>query len=282
MQTLAINQFNQTIAALFTSLGQDEFYLSLVSFIYQQVPADSSVVLLYQRGASPKLLLDRMTERDRSAMQAHYFAGAYLLSPFYLRWIADPLQDYLGRLADIVPKGFFDSVYYRDYYGRSGLNDEMSYLIPLSAQTAILFSLGRSEALPLFSELEKTELDAVYPIIVRAIQRHASLVTLPTSTRLKVWLDDGVKLFGQSLLTEREQHVVQMMLQGHSSKSCAKVLAISPTTERVHRRNIYTKLNISSQAELFKLFFAAISAENLTQGIDPLSALRSKASKTSV
>lgn len=274
MKPLATSAFNQAIAALFSQLGGDEFYASLLSLIYQQVPADSSVVLLYQRGASPKILLDGMTERDRSAMQAYYFSGAYLLSPFYVRWSASPLQDYLGRLADIAPNGFFDSVYYRDYYGRSGLNDEMSYLIPISTQTAILFSLGRSENLPLFSDVEKTQLYTLYSIIIQATQRHASLATLPTSAKLKVWLDDGVQLFGSSVLTEREQCVVQMMLQGHSSKSCAKLLAISPTTERVHRRNIYTKLNISSQAELFKIFFAAMSAENLAQGVDPLAVLK--------
>lgn len=265
--------FNLAIAGLFTSLGCEAFYATLLNFIYHEVPADSSVVLLYQRGASPQILLDAMTERDRAAMQVNYFAGAYLLSPFYLRWLANPLQDYLGRLEEITPEGFFESVYYHDYYGRSGLKDEMSYLIPVSTQSAILFSLGRSTNFHLFSETEKTYLKTIYPIIIQAAQRHASLVTLPTTTKLKVWLEDGVQLFGQSVLTEREQWVVRMMLQGHSSKSCAKVLDISPTTERVHRRNIYTKLHISSQAELFKLFFAAMSAENLAQGVDPLSTL---------
>lgn len=270
MEQLAITTLNEPLAALFSSLGSDGFYNGLLNFIYQQLPADSSVVLLYQKGASPMILLDRMTERDRNAMQAHYFAGAYLLSPFYLRWLNAPLEDSLERLADIAPQGFFDSIYYHDYYGRSGLNDEMSFLIPLAAQRAILLSLGRTNALPLFSKVEKNYLQAFYPIVIKATQRHASLVTLPMPTKLKLWLEDSMQLFGKSLLTEREQLVVQMMLQGHSSKSCAKLLSISPTTERVHRRNIYYKLNISSQAQLFKLFFAALSGESLAKGLDPL------------
>ncbi|MBK8454302.1 MAG: helix-turn-helix transcriptional regulator [Thiofilum sp.] len=270
MDAPTITSFIQPLTALFSDLGTEAFYQRLLGLIHQQVPADSSVVLLYQRGASPMILLDRMTERDRNAMQAHYFAGAYLLSPFYVNWLNAPLQDTLKRLADIAPQGFFESIYYRDYYGRSGLKDEMSYLIPLSPQSAILFSLGRSSELPLFSDTEKHYLQTIYSIVIKATQRHASLVTLPTPTKLKLWLEDSMQLFGKSILTEREQLVVQMMLQGHSSKSCAKLLGISPTTERVHRRNIYLKLNISSQAQLFKLFFAALSSEQLAQGLDPL------------
>ena len=38
---------------------------------------------------------------------------------------------------------------------------------------------------------------------------------------------------------------------------------ISPDTERVHRRNIYDKLGISSQAELCSLFFEALAEERL-------------------
>ncbi|WP_020560957.1 helix-turn-helix transcriptional regulator [Thiofilum flexile] len=270
MERCALMTLNEPLAALFSDLGTDEFYNKLLSFIYLQVPADSSVVLLYQRGASPVILLDWMTERDRTAMQTYYFKGAYLLSPFYLRWLNAPLEDALERLVDIAPQGFFESVYYRDYYGRSGLKDEMSFLIPLSHRRAILLSLGRTDALPSFSRVERNYLQLFYPIVIKATQRHTSLVTLPIPTKLTLWLEDSMQLFGKSLLTEREQLVVQMMLQGHSSKSCAKLLGISPTTERVHRRNIYLKLNISSQAQLFKLFFAALSNETITPGFDPL------------
>jgi DNA-binding CsgD family transcriptional regulator len=34
------------------------------------------------------------------------------------------------------------------------------------------------------------------------------------------------------------------------------VLSLSPNTVKVHRRQLYSKLNISSQAELFCLFLA--------------------------
>ena len=57
-----------------------------------------------------------------------------------------------------------------------------------------------------------------------------------------------------SELTDREIEVAMMILGGHSSKNIARLLAISPATAKVHRSNLYRKLDISSQAALFRLF----------------------------
>ncbi len=58
------------------------------------------------------------------------------------------------------------------------------------------------------------------------------------------------------LLTKRELEIVTLILKGHSNLSLAAVLSLSPNTVKVHRRQIYAKLTISSQAELFRLFLA--------------------------
>jgi DNA-binding CsgD family transcriptional regulator len=55
-------------------------------------------------------------------------------------------------------------------------------------------------------------------------------------------------------LTPREREIVTLILKGHSSISIAALLSLSPETVKVHRRRIYAKLNISSQAELFRVF----------------------------
>jgi DNA-binding CsgD family transcriptional regulator len=60
-----------------------------------------------------------------------------------------------------------------------------------------------------------------------------------------------------SALTSREAQVVNLILEGHSTKSLATQLAISIETIRVHRRHIYAKLKVSSQAELFHWFLAS-------------------------
>ena len=47
-----------------------------------------------------------------------------------------------------------------------------------------------------------------------------------------------------------------MILQGHSTRSLAHHLDISPGTVKIHRKNMYRKLNISTQAELFAAYLA--------------------------
>jgi DNA-binding CsgD family transcriptional regulator len=58
-------------------------------------------------------------------------------------------------------------------------------------------------------------------------------------------------------LTARELDVIRLILSGRSNKEVANKLSISAETVKVHRRNIYGKLAINSQSELFSLFLNA-------------------------
>jgi DNA-binding CsgD family transcriptional regulator len=66
--------------------------------------------------------------------------------------------------------------------------------------------------------------------------------------------------FGESSLTQRERQITQLLLRGHSSKSVARELGIAPGTVMVHKRNLFSKLGITSQYELFSLFIDKLSA----------------------
>jgi len=65
--------------------------------------------------------------------------------------------------------------------------------------------------------------------------------------------------FGNSLLTEREREITQLLLRGHSAKSIARKLQIAPGTVMVHKRNLFSKLGITSQYELFSRFIDDLS-----------------------
>lgn len=92
--------------------------------------------------------------------------------------------------------------------------------------------------------------------------------TEPVTLRSQV--ESAFNNFGRSILTEREREVALLMLRGHSSKSAAQKLDISPDTVQMHRKNLYSKLDLSSQSELFSLFITALSHADHRLDEDPL------------
>ncbi|MBS0975761.1 response regulator transcription factor, partial [Serratia rubidaea] len=57
----------------------------------------------------------------------------------------------------------------------------------------------------------------------------------------------------RAMLTPREREIVDLILAGQGSPQIAARLFISLGTVKNHRKNIYGKLGIGSQAELFSL-----------------------------
>ena len=54
-------------------------------------------------------------------------------------------------------------------------------------------------------------------------------------------------------LTVREREVLQLIAEGHTTRSIADVLNISVKTVETHRKNIMEKMNAHSVAELTKI-----------------------------
>ncbi|MNJ01792.1 Transcriptional regulatory protein FixJ [compost metagenome] len=53
-------------------------------------------------------------------------------------------------------------------------------------------------------------------------------------------------------LSEREREVMENIIEGKTSKEIARVLALSPRTVEAHRANIFSKLAVTSLAQLVK------------------------------
>ena len=53
-----------------------------------------------------------------------------------------------------------------------------------------------------------------------------------------------------SLLTARELQIAVLLTEGRTTREAASALFLSPKTVEYHLRNVYTKLDIASRAEL--------------------------------
>ncbi len=204
-----------------------------------------------------------------------YHDGPYLLDPFYNRFLSGTTEGCF-RLSELAPEGFLRSEYFSSYYRHLEIGDELGLLTSLNAGSVAHVSITRQRGRPRFTNRDAEWLRATAPLARAAIRRmNASAVpTRADPAAFHEGLRRAYESFGTSVLTERERDVVHLLLQGNSAKAIARALSISPDTARNHLKRIYPKLEVSSQAELFALFFRAL--EQVEPGFDgdPLTRLK--------
>jgi DNA-binding CsgD family transcriptional regulator len=128
----------------------------------------------------------------------------------------------------------------------------------------VVVSLMRAEKA--FSAKELRQLGEFWPVVRAICQRHWGDLAARFGANAKATSDasmhKSIELaftnFGEGVLTPRERQVVEFTLKGHSADAVGQILEISPGTVRIHRRNVYSKLQIRSQGELFSKFINAL------------------------
>jgi DNA-binding CsgD family transcriptional regulator len=240
-------------ARLVSNIGKPAFSETLLSAAGQAIAHDAAALMVLHHAAPPTVLIDRLKPAERGYLYGDYLSGVYSLSPFYraARKLKAPLT---ARIMDIAPKGFTQSEYYRRYFALIGVDDMIGMLIPAGNGDTVFMSFSRSSGRPRFTAPELRALDAQSHILAAATARHVELAG-PIAAR-KPEPASKPETPPANGLTLRESQVVNLILEGHSSRAVAEALKISNETVRVHRRNIYEKLGVSSQAELFRWFLS--------------------------
>ncbi len=255
-----------SLAEAIKLIGSDGFKDALIQALERLADFDYSVIFVYRGDRKPIDLHDTFSVKRRSIYVGQYQEGPYLLDPFF-QACRDNAATGLYRLKDLAPDRFYQSEYYRSYYKKTELAEEIGFVVALPNQAYVVISLMRIESKSAFSQREMKLLRLVEPVISALSERHwrnvhGELFTtatdgVPLPILLKAQVESAFHSFGTSLLTPRELEVVGLVLRGHSSDSVAQHLSIATGTVKTYRRNIYAKLGICSQAELFSMFLAS-------------------------
>lgn len=233
---------------------------ALVDAIAVTVDHEGTCLLVFHRDAPPEVLHHTLEPAGRRHYVDRYLAGPYLLDPLYqLAMTGDKPGS--CRFRDESPDRFRSSEYYRQYCERTHLRDEMDFLVDVSRRSTLVLVIGRRTRM--FSKAEIGRLRQVQAIVHAAMQNIWKLWSaVPASddrdASLHLRLTRCFENFGEGLLTEREREITQLLLRGHSTKSIARALRIAPGTVMVHKRNLFAKLGITSQYELFSRFIDAL------------------------
>jgi DNA-binding CsgD family transcriptional regulator len=248
------------------SIGAEKFPQSLVGALKLLAEFDYSVAFAYYQSEKPLCLFHTFSTEKRVVFVDNYLKGPYLLDPFF-KACDRKVETGMYRLRDIAPDRFYQSEYYRSYYIQTGLSEEICYIFYLPKGVAVVISLMRSGERSRFSAREFRLLASIAPIAASLAQRHWQDIpekfdieaAVDEPHRGRALIESTVSTLFSQRITPRETQVVAQVLEGHSSDSIATNLGISVGTVRIHRRNIYAKLRISSQQELFSIFLKKIT-----------------------
>ena len=234
---------------------------ALVAAIGLVVDHEGTCLLAYHRHAPPEVLHHTLEPAGARHYLDRYLAGPYLLDPLY-ELALSPDKPSLCRFREQSPDRFRSSGYYRQYCERTHLLDEMDFLLDITAGTTLALVVGRRRTR--FTKAELRRLRTIEPVVRAAMQkawqqRAAEEVRTDADGDLHRRLTRCYAEFGAAVLTDREREITRLLLRGHSAKSVARELDIAPGTVMVHKRNLFTKLGITSQYELFSLFIDELS-----------------------
>lgn len=248
---------------LIDAIGHPDFPAVLSRGLRAVAPFDYTVIFGYLGSARPLDLYDDFPPDTRRVFVEDYQEGPYLLDPFFLA-CTNATPPGLWRLREIAPDRFRQGEYFRNYYVQTGLAEEACYLVQLDGGASLAVSLMRRKNA--FTQAEIAALTSVWPVVDALCRRHwqdlaAGFGAASAAGQPRVVADiiaHAFQTIGEGVLTAREREVVEFTLKGHSADAIGQILGISPGTVRIHRRNIYAKLRISSQGELFSRFIQAL------------------------
>ncbi|BCG77590.1 helix-turn-helix transcriptional regulator [Mesorhizobium sp. 113-3-3] len=243
----------------------DQFGKAMVDWLRQHVSFDHCVVFGYRGASRPPLLFETFSPAESHVFVALYQEGPYLLDPFH--HAAVERKEGFWRMRELAPDRFYASEYFRSYYSQTRLAEEVGFFVPLPGKDALVLSLMRLRASGPFGTADARLLRDMAPAVINFIRLRWP--SLPADEPAQAKQDetiasvnefDRAHIWKSLSLTPREKHVVDLVLQGHSTESIARAMRIVPGTVKVHRRNIYRKLKIKSQAGLFARFVEIIDA----------------------
>jgi DNA-binding CsgD family transcriptional regulator len=252
--------FHQRLGRLAERIDDVQFWHALVDLLRGAVRFDNWVALAFGPTAKPRLIAESPLVTPHDELFKGYLNGVYLLDPFY-QFSLGTISPGVYRLDEVAPDHFRETEYFRRYFSVNVLEDEVQFLAPTTGGEVVSLSLGARHR---FDDAQIGTL-CLYGSWVLPLMRRAALPPAPSATasgatgetnaanERRAQFEQALCKRSSERLTARELEVGLMILAGHSSKNIARLLGIAPATAKVHRSNLYRKLDISTQAALFRL-----------------------------
>lgn len=277
--------FHHHIATLIDALDGPDFWTRLTRVIERFVAFDNWVALVFVRDRAPLVCAESPTPDGAVDMLFRaYLEAMYQLDPFYIAASETPRAG-LVTLGDVAPDNFRITDYYQRYFKSNIIGDEVQFNFPFAHGRTLIFSLGAQRH---YTERDIAQFAMFAPWVVALMRQRLAYEPVaeiaagnaaPERDAFPEGLNEAgfeqapeqapeagfasrfetvTHQSGRAPLTAREIEVVRLSLSGFSTRAIAERLDISFETVRAHKKHIYAKLGVSSQSELFALFYEPI------------------------
>lgn len=259
------------------AIGTAYLWSRLTELLRDEVAFDQAAVFRYVDHLPPERVYDALPGSERDRLHLTLLRAAYPISPYINNVIWSGGTDDFYHINDVAPDEFTESEYYSVYYSEKHVEDEGLFFTQIDPSLSIGLVIERQIPSTPFSKMELVTLHKLAPLVSALTRQHQHgsksvkrMSDFSNSKRISEQMTGAFMRFGSKVLTVREREIAGLILRGHSSKAAARELNIAPETERVHRKRLYSKLGISSHAELFWMFIESFSYFDPESTDDPL------------
>ncbi|WP_114287875.1 response regulator transcription factor [Candidatus Halocynthiibacter alkanivorans] len=254
-------------AEIIDVIGTETFFPDIAKVVEQHLRFDGLFICIYSKDSAPMTLGCFKEALSFQTGIENYVKYSYVINPVY-RAFQQGVSAGAYVMTDFLPQSAQNQIAKTDLHIWIDDEETIGYRTPGWPRNMIevlgLIPLPGEKMVELcfMNALESNQtqscyagLQDIFPALSSALIKHVEFAAQDfESSDANPNMEFRILDFGKQVLTEREHSVVQLILKGHSSASIALNLEISLPTVKTHRRNIYSKLQISSQAELFSLF----------------------------
>ena len=265
------------MAGAVEAIGSAYLWSRLTELLACEVAFDQAAVFRYVDHLPPERVYDAQPGPERDRLHLTLLRAAYPISPYINKVIWAGGADDFYHINDVAPDEFTETEYYRVYYSEKHVEDDGLFFTRIDQSLSIGLVIERQLPSTPFSKVELARLHKLAPLVSALTRQHSQglksvskVADISSANRISEQMTGAFMRFGSKVLTEREQEIAGLILRGHSSKAAARELNIAPETERVHRKRIYSKLGISSHADLFWMFIESFSYFDPESTEDPL------------
>ncbi|WP_375753863.1 response regulator transcription factor [Vibrio sp. HN007] len=230
--------------------------ISLVNYLTKVVRYESIIILGYQNGSHPICLFNSLQSEHNQSM-LNIINSSYAFDPFYATF-SNRKQEGIYKIEEVITDKCKFREYRQQFQADNKRLNEIAINVQLDSKRRVAIFVRRSNEFDPFSPKDKLVLQKHFPKLktqCRKLWPHIWATTAATSENQFVnAIHQSLDAFGAEVLTSREQEIATLIIQGIDNKEVANKLEITVATVKAHRKNIYSKLEISSLGEMFQLF----------------------------